>query len=294
MKPKDFIITLFVLSNCFIDGKSEQINMSYTQYKADNIKSSYYSLQSVSGSIINEIDDLIFSEENDTSLTEFGISVATGDFNGDFFDDLIISEIRAGRVVIYFGGEEIDTVPDLILHTEQEGSNYGTTVSSTGDINNDGFNDIMVGASHYCIGNIDYHGRVYIYYGGIQMDNLPDLIFQGRIKSAFLGTDIAKLGDVNNDGSDDIGMCELNNDTCYLYFGGADVDTIPDVLFYFNNVNEPSIHTITGAGDFNNDGISDILIGSPFYGEVMDFSDPMFPIYLEPYGRVYILSLIHI
>ncbi|MBK6875350.1 MAG: FG-GAP repeat protein [Ignavibacteria bacterium] len=85
---------------------------------------------------------------------KFGISVShAGDVNSDGFGDVIIGAnwndsggANPGRAYIYFGGIVPDTVADVIMTGEAADDNFGFSVSSAGDVNDDGFNDVIVGA----------------------------------------------------------------------------------------------------------------------------------------------------
>jgi len=82
---------------------------------------------------------------------QFGMSVASaGDVNGDGFADLIVgaptgSSAVAGRAYVYYGGPTADTTPDLTL-TGVPNDIFGISVASAGDVNGDGFADVIVGA----------------------------------------------------------------------------------------------------------------------------------------------------
>ena len=81
---------------------------------------------------------------------------AGGDINGDGYDDIVISNYdwkyhtwQTGQVNIYLGSNSPDTTADYIIYGEQDWDKYGVSVSYAGDINNDGYDDLVVGASDY-------------------------------------------------------------------------------------------------------------------------------------------------
>ncbi|MBK6876383.1 MAG: VCBS repeat-containing protein [Ignavibacteria bacterium] len=105
---------------------------------------------------------------------------------------------------------------------------FGGHVSSAGDVNGDGFNDIIVGALHYKSDT----GRAYIYYGGTNWNTEPDVILTGEVTSEF-GSSVSS-GDFDRDGYSDvpIGAHKYNSNTgrVYIYFGGSFMFNIADVV----------------------------------------------------------------
>ena len=203
--------------------------------------------------------------------SRFGCSVSSaGDVNNDGYDDVIVGAsgnntmgTLAGRAYIYFGGSEMDSLVDIILSGEAEDDYFGTSVSSAGDINEDGFDDVVVGA----YGNKE--GRAYIYYGSTSMDNVPDLILTGEAEEDHFGICVSDAGDVNNDGYSDLIIGAEWNDEggnlagrSYIYFGGTNINTIADMIFTGEAGADYFGSSVSSAGDVNNDGISDILTGA--------------------------------
>ena len=126
-------------------------------------------------------------------------------------------------------------IPDsLILTGESIGNRFGCSVSSAGDVNGDGFDDVIIGA---LMGN--YVGRVYIYYGVPLMDNVADVKMSGNAVYDFFGQSVSTAGDVNDDGySDVIVGVPINGKVgkAYIYFGGITMDTTVDI--YLNGETE--------------------------------------------------------
>ena len=242
------------------------------------------------GSSMDNTADVAFNGEGRGS--EFGRSVSTaGDVNNDGFDDVIVGANgyngsgSTGRAYIYYGGSSMDSTADVTFDGEGYYSNFGYSVSTTGDVNNDGFDDVIVGANYY---NSDA-GRVYIYYGGSSMDNTTDVALDGEGSSNNFGWSVSTAGDVNNDGFDDVivGAWAYNYyiGRAYIYYGSSSMDNTADVTFdgedYFNNFGS----SVSTAGDVNNDGFDDVIVGAYGYnslnGKAYIYSDPAAPVSVE-------------
>jgi len=171
-----------------------------------------------------------------------------------------------------------ECVPEYIFVGENAGDNFGFPVMSAGDVNNDGFDDVMIGAPFYSFG--DRTGRVYIYSGNT---GSTLHVFTGTAPSDGFGYGIGAVGDVTNDGFDDVIISSDGNDA-----GGTDAGRVwvfsgqtGSVLFTFTGA-APGDNfgtTVASAGDVNNDGGNDFIIGAMHN----DFAGPN-------YGRVYVFS----
>jgi hypothetical protein len=207
-----------------------------------------------------------YAEQNNTGTTKFGEIVKNiGDFNSDGFDDIAVVAryygSQRGKVYIYFGGVDSDNIPDLTMEGEENFTFFGTSVSGAGDFNGDGNSDFIIGCA-----NINSNkGRAYIYYGGADVDNIHDLTIEGETANKYLGAVVSGIGDFNNDGYDDVVVAEsFNERNAYLYLGGTDPDAVSDLTITGDLfVNWGS--SISSAGDFNNDGYDDIIIGAYRY-----------------------------
>ncbi|MHC4539108.1 MAG: integrin alpha, partial [Planctomycetota bacterium] len=146
---------------------------------------------------VDEVADLILTGENPGD--KFGTYNFSGDINGDGYDDLLVAGAsrynnNQGRVYLYFGRPKMDGIPDLTITGKSPGDYFGE-VGPMGDVNGDGYDDLVVGTPGYK----DMQGQVYVYYGGSRMDHLADLILDGETVQNRFGRSIA-LGDINNDG----------------------------------------------------------------------------------------------
>ncbi|MCB9260131.1 MAG: FG-GAP repeat protein [Ignavibacteriales bacterium] len=213
----------------------------------------------------------------------YGNSVGiAGDVNGDGYSDIIIGESGfngAGKAFVYFGSYEgmIDDYPEILIGT-QIGSETGISVSTAGDVDGDGFSDIIVGAPNYD-GGLQDEGAAFVYYGandGIDQNSV--LILEGNQADAKFGSSVSTAGDVNGDGYDDVIVGAprktIGSDivgAIYLFEGSnSGLSASPNLIIYGDNINPNSNpdfgNAISTAGDVNGDGFADIIIGNQYYG----------------------------
>ena len=199
------------------------------------------------------------------TFTEFGYSVSTaGDVNGDGYADVIVGAYKyssnTGRAYIYFGGSTMNNAADVIMTGEAINNYFGNSVSTAGDVNGDGYADVIVGAYLYS-GGI---GRAYVFFGGSTMNNTADVIMTGNDNS--FGTSVSTAGDMNGDGYADVivgGYGFFNR--VYIYSGGPIMDNIPDVMMATQATDDGFGKSVSTAGDVNGDGYADVIVGAYVY-----------------------------
>ncbi|MBP9211284.1 MAG: FG-GAP repeat protein [Bacteroidetes bacterium] len=209
--------------------------------------------------------------DGEAALHYFGFSVsAAGDVNGDGYADVIVGayghSVYAGLANIFYGGATMDNIADKTLLGEAANNYFGQSVSTAGDVNGDGFSDVIVGA----YGNTSSTGRAYIYYGGSNMNTAADVTMSGQAAFDQFGVSVSTAGDVNGDGYSDVIVGAFGNSSnagrTYIYYGGAVMNNVADVTMSGEGANQYFGVSTSTAGDVNGDGYADVIIGAYSYG----------------------------
>lgn len=202
---------------------------------------------------------VLYTFTGENSGDNFGAAVASaGDVNQDGHADILVgasfnssNQARSGRAYIYSGMDGA-----LIRTLEAEGSNHflGVGTGLMGDVNGDGIEDQIVGASRAANGR----GRAYVFSGAD--GGLLYSIDGDSGSSNFSVFFVAGVGDVNNDGTPDgyVGDFSHNITAGRAYvFSGID----GSILYRFDGAPGEGAGPGRGAGDIDNDGHADIIVG---------------------------------
>jgi hypothetical protein len=211
---------------------------------------------------------------------EFGLSVASaGDVDGDGFDDVIVGALGfsgdlpyEGRAHVYLGSATgLGTSAAWIVEGDQGHSAFGAAVASAGDVNGDGYDDVIVGAPRWNAGQLD-EGRAFVYLGSpAGLATTPTWSDESDQSEALFGQWVSSAGDVNGDGFDDVLV------SCHACSGGQSAEGA--AILYLGGpggpATEPSwraesdqftaLAGAVSAGDIDGDGFSDVLAGFVAY-----------------------------
>jgi hypothetical protein len=216
--------------------------------------------------------------DQDTSFLGHSVAAA-GDVDGDGYDDVIIGgpgrsnpEIDEGRAWVFHGSASgLAASPAWYDQSNQDGAWYGYSVAGAGDVNADGFDDVLVGAPFHDSGNSN-EGRVYLYLGSPGGLGSASWIDDTDQDSAFYGWSVAGAGDVNRDGYDDVitaaaafDLGETNEGAAWLFPGSAVGLTSTGWGATGHQIGAWFGFCVATAGDINGDGASDVIVGAPTY-----------------------------
>jgi hypothetical protein len=223
-----------------------------------------------------------FTLKSGNYVSRFNYAVSpAGDVNGDGYADLLMSIFRSdygiskdGRVSLYLGtGNGIGQEAVWTGTCAQTAASFGETVANAGDVNGDGFADIIVGASHYSNGQ-DNEGAAFVYYGSPQgLSKTPSWTAESNQANAFFGNSVSSAGDVNKDGFADVVVGaplyddgETNEGAIFVYLGSINgLSKEPSWYAEGDQVSANFGKAVASAGDVNHDGYSDIIVGAPSY-----------------------------
>ena len=254
-------------------------------------------------------DGFVINGESASDYSGWSVSNA-GDVNGDGLDDLIVGAYRSdlsgnsntGKSYVVFGKQGNTNAIELsaiaagtstdgfVINGESADDWSGYSVSSAGDVNGDGLDDLIVGAM-YADPNGNSSGKSYIVFGKANNNaiNLSDIanasdptggfVINGEVVDDRSGFSISSVGDVNGDGLDDLIIGAVHADAnggsnagkSYVVFGKQDNTAINlsaiaagtgGFVINGESANDYSGRSVSSAGDVNGDGLDDLIVGA--------------------------------
>ena len=232
------------------------------------------------------VDPLVTSPswtaESNQAFADFGISVSTaGDVNGDGYSDVIVGASRydsgesdEGRAFVYHGSATgLSATADWTAEGDQVSARFGYSVGTSGDVNGDGYSDVIVGASLYTNGE-NQEGRAFVYHGSATgLSATADWTAEGDQTSAVFGVSVGTAGDVNGDGYSDVIIGAYNYDNgetnegrAFVYQGSATgLSATADWTAESDQAAARFGISVGTAGDVNRDGYPDVIVGAYRY-----------------------------
>ncbi|MCA9726983.1 MAG: FG-GAP repeat protein, partial [Candidatus Eisenbacteria bacterium] len=166
----------------------------------------------------------------------------------------------------------LEAAPAWTVSGPNAGDAFGSAVASAGDLNADGYADVIIGAPG-ADGTAQY-GRAYAYLGSASgLATAPAWSVTGDQAGAKLGFSVACAGDVDGDGHSDVIVGaplydhpENDEGVAFVYFGFAGGIVGPGYLLESDDAGAQFGFSVGSAGDTNGDGYADVVIGAPYYG----------------------------
>ena len=219
---------------------------------------------------------------------QFGGGVTgAGDINGDGYADAVVGATQytlnfadEGAIFVFHGDPSgFGSTYDQFSPGGQAGVNFGRTVAGLGDVNHDGFDDVIAGAPAWTSGQTD-EGAAFLYTGSVGGLNYASWVFDTDQSTAGQGLNVGPAGDVDGDGYADFLIStwawdeglDTDNGKVWLFNGSSGTPSTTPSWSLVGTQAQEFVGTCIGtAGDVDGDGFSDLLLGASGYdGSVTD------------------------
>lgn len=201
---------------------------------------------------------------------------ATMDVNGDGYADAVIGAPNyssgTGRVYIFVGGSGgISASAATTIDSPDFKGNFGVSVASAGDVNGDGYGDVIVGANKVSTSGGSQAGRAYVFLGSSSgLPTTPSSTLDGSTANGQFGFSVAGVGDLNGDGYGDLLVGEpgaaSGDGRATVFVGSASGTTTTGTPIASPSAGSGFGWSVAGAGDVNGDALGDAVVGAYNYG----------------------------
>jgi hypothetical protein len=246
----DFFVSVAGVGDVNGDGYADVL-VVLSEYAGENRGFAYVYLGGATG--LATTPATTFSGPGSAQFWADGASA--GDVNGDGYGDVVIGAANMTDAYVYLGGAAGLATTPAVTFTGPSGSSFGLSVSGAGDVNGDGYADLVAGGQGV--------SKAYVYLGGASGPGTTPAATLTGSYSSDLGNAVASAGDVNGDGYADLVVGAIGSSQAYVYLGGAmGLSTTPSATLAGpggSNFGD----AVASAGDVNGDGYADVVVGAP-------------------------------